>query len=73
VPELAAGPAAAFTVWFLHASIDWDWQLPAVSAVAVLAAAAILALSETPFGLGSKPAGLGEQVEGRPARAVASL
>ena len=27
-PEAAAGPAAALLAWFLHASIDWDWQLP---------------------------------------------
>ena len=30
-PEVAAGAAAATLVWFLHASIDWDWQLPAVT------------------------------------------
>ena len=28
---LAAGSVAALSAWFLHASIDWDWQLPAVS------------------------------------------
>ena len=30
-PEAVAGACAATLVWFLHASIDWDWQLPAVS------------------------------------------
>ena len=34
----AAGPAAALSVWFLHASIDWDWQLPAVSLPAIVLA-----------------------------------
>ena len=31
-PALAAGWAAALLAWALHASIDWDWQLPAVCA-----------------------------------------
>ena len=30
-PAAAAGAAAAALVWLLHASIDWDWQLPAVT------------------------------------------
>jgi hypothetical protein len=30
-PVLAAGPAAAVACWLLHASLDWDWELPAVS------------------------------------------
>ena len=32
---LAAGPTAALVVWLLHASIDWDWQLPAVTLPAI--------------------------------------
>jgi len=35
-------------VWFLHASIDWDWQLPAVTLPAIVLAGALLALSESP-------------------------
>jgi O-Antigen ligase len=42
----AAGPCAAALAWFLHASIDWDWQLPAVSAPALLLAATLVVLSE---------------------------
>ena len=30
-PAAAAGPAAALAAWLLHASIDWDWQFPAVA------------------------------------------
>ena len=45
-PELAAGPCAAALVWFLHASIDWDWQIPAVSLPAVVLAGALVALAE---------------------------
>ena len=36
-PAAAAGSCAALLVWFLHASIDWDWQLPAVTLPAIVA------------------------------------
>ena len=42
------GPAAALLVWFLHASIDWDWQLPAVSLPAIVLAGALIVLAERP-------------------------
>ena len=47
-PEVAAGAFAVGTVWLLHASIDWDWQLPAVTLPALIAAGAVLAASEPP-------------------------
>ena len=43
---VAAGPAAALLVWFLHASIDWDWQLPAVTLPALVLAGALVVLSD---------------------------
>ena len=36
--ELAAGGCAACSVWLLHATIDWDWQLPAVTLPALVLA-----------------------------------
>jgi O-Antigen ligase len=45
-PAAAAGPAAALLAWGLHASIDWDWQVPAVTLPAITLAAALVALSE---------------------------
>jgi hypothetical protein len=45
-PELVAGVCAATLVWFLHASIDWDWQMPAVSLPAVILAAALISAAE---------------------------
>ena len=45
----AAGPTAALLVWFLHASIDWDWQLPAVSLPAIALAGALIVLAEQPL------------------------
>lgn len=41
-PVLAAGPAAALTAWLLHASLDWDWELPGVSLPAVVLAGTLL-------------------------------
>lgn len=45
-PALAAGWCAALLVWFVHASIDWDWQLPAVSLPAIVLSGALIALAE---------------------------
>jgi O-Antigen ligase len=39
---LAAGPAAAALTWALHAGLDWDWEMPAVTLVAVALAGLIL-------------------------------
>jgi O-antigen ligase len=45
---LAAGPVAGVLAWFLHASIDWDWQLPGVSLPAIALAAGLIVLAEEP-------------------------
>src|SRR5205814_10009553 len=45
-PALAAGPCAAALVWLLHASIDWDWQLPAVSLSAIVLGGALIVVGE---------------------------
>ncbi len=42
-PELAAGACAALTVWLAHATIDWDWEMPAVTLPALTLAAVLLA------------------------------
>jgi hypothetical protein len=42
-PGLAAGPAAALAVWAVHAGVDWDWEMPALSLVAVTLAGVLLA------------------------------
>ena len=39
---LAAGPAAAALTWALHAGLDWDWEMPAVTLVAVVLAGLLL-------------------------------
>jgi O-Antigen ligase len=41
--SLAAGLAAALSVWAVHACLDWDWEMPALTLVAVVLAGALLA------------------------------
>jgi hypothetical protein len=42
----AVGPAAALAAWALHAGLDWDWEMPAVTLPALILAAALVAWSE---------------------------
>jgi hypothetical protein len=42
----AAGPAAALAAWAFHAGVDWDWEMPAVTLIALVLAAAAIASSE---------------------------
>jgi hypothetical protein len=45
---MAAGWCAAGFVWLMHTSIDWDWEIPAVSLPAIVLAGALVALAEAP-------------------------
>lgn len=45
-PALAAGACAALTVWGVHACLDWDWEMPALTLPALLLAAMLLARSD---------------------------
>jgi len=40
---LVAGPAAVLVAWLLHASVDWDWQVPAVTGIAAILAGLVVA------------------------------
>jgi hypothetical protein len=42
VTARAAGPAAALAAWALHAGADWDWELPALTLVAIVLAGLVL-------------------------------
>jgi hypothetical protein len=57
-PALAAGPIAATSVWLVHTGLDWDWEMPAVSLIALVLIATLVAASEQPAaeGLSSEPA-----------------
>ncbi len=43
---LALGPVAVLAAWAVHASIDWDWEMPALTLVAVLLAGLLIAAAE---------------------------
>jgi O-antigen ligase len=42
----AAGAVAAVAAFGLHAGLDWDWEMPALSLVALLLIARLVAVSE---------------------------
>lgn len=44
-PSLVAGPAAALVVYLVHSPLDWDWQMPAVTLVAMVLAGQLLGLA----------------------------
>ena len=60
-PLLAAGPIAALAVWTFHSAIDWDWEMPALTLVAVLLAGALLARAGEPGPQLGEQAALGAQ------------
>jgi hypothetical protein len=41
-PALAVGPVTALATWFVHANLDWDWEMPALTLVALVLAGAAL-------------------------------
>jgi O-antigen ligase len=45
-PGLAAGPIAGLTLWALHAAIDWDWEMPALTLAAVVLAGMLVSRSQ---------------------------
>jgi O-Antigen ligase len=51
-PQLAAGPAAALIVWALHSSLDWDWEMPGLTLVALVLAGTLLARAGAPTASG---------------------
>jgi hypothetical protein len=45
MPE-APGAIAVVSTWATHAALDWDWEMPALTLVAILAAGALVALAD---------------------------
>jgi hypothetical protein len=43
---IAPGACAVCIVWLMHAAIDWDWQIPAVTLPTVVLAGGLLAVAE---------------------------
>jgi len=42
-PALTAGWIAANSVWLVHAGLDWDWEMPAVTLLPILLAGGLIA------------------------------
>ena len=65
-----AGAVAAAAVWLLHATIDWDWQMPAVTLPAIAVAGALVAVAEpwpeAPRGTAAEPEGAPEELGAAP-------
>jgi tetratricopeptide (TPR) repeat protein len=45
---LAAGAFGAYVAYLVHAAVDWDWELPAVTLAALAAGAALIAFRAPP-------------------------
>jgi O-antigen ligase len=45
-PVLAGGPIAGFVVYVAHSPLDWDWEMPAVTLIALVLAGGVLALAD---------------------------
>jgi O-antigen ligase len=43
---LAAGPTAALAASGFHAGLDWDWEMPALTLIAVLLAGVVVAAAD---------------------------
>ena len=46
LPEAAAAPAAVAAAWMTHSLLDWDWEMPAVTLIAVVCAGALIAAAD---------------------------
>ena len=55
-PALAGGPAAGFVAYIAHAPLDWDWEMPALTMVAMVLGGALIALAQAERGVQSSSA-----------------
>ncbi len=53
-PGAAAGAIAGCVVWLAHSPLDWDWEMPAVTLIALVLAGALLA-APAAFGPSGSP------------------
>jgi hypothetical protein len=68
---IAPGAIAVCVAWLLHATIDWDWQMPAVTLPALILAAGLLAAAEDRVP-GAAPAEWTSKAEREPAPLTAA-
>jgi O-antigen ligase/polysaccharide polymerase Wzy-like membrane protein len=56
LPELSAGWIAAACAWAVHAGLDWDWEMPAVTLIALVLAGALVAWGDEARPVGAEAA-----------------
>jgi hypothetical protein len=71
-PRASAGVAAGLAAWAIHAGLDWDWEMPALSLLALLLGAAAIGWSEEGASAGNGTAGQSAGEPRAPATAVAA-
>jgi hypothetical protein len=49
-PAGVAAPVAALVAWTAHSALDWDWEMPALTLVAILLAGIVIARADPPPG-----------------------
>jgi hypothetical protein len=64
---LAAGALGAYVAYLVHAGIDWDWEMPAVTVAALACGIALLLAAR---GAESRPLGLAPRIAGAAAAGV---
>jgi O-antigen ligase len=64
-PDLAAGWCAAGVVWLLHSALDWDWEVPTVTLVALILAGALIGLADERTGPHSQTRDMGRPEHAR--------
>lgn len=67
--QAAAGAIAALAAYFAHAPLDWDWQMPAVTLIAMILIGALIAIRAEAEARGAS--GAEAPGPGRPQRAAA--
>jgi hypothetical protein len=77
-PGASAGAIAGCVVWLAHSPLDWDWEMPAVTLIALVLAGALLALPDAyavpePRALGSPRAAAVPARRGAPLRWLLGL
>lgn len=45
-PDIVAGPIAALVIFAVHTAVDWDWEMPALTLVAVALAGFVIAAAD---------------------------
>ena len=45
-PEASSGAIAVAGAWMTHSLLDWDWEMPAVTMLAIVCAGALIALAD---------------------------